>query len=110
MRVSVTRDDMKDEVCVYCSPLATKGTRRSLSAVTPIAAALLAVAVTDVGMYVINNSEVKQTTATYYLHAKLSPTTASLPTTAPIRPSALAVVAADMRASVTRDDMKDDEV
>ena len=35
MRVSVTRDDMKDEVCVYCSPLATKGTRRSLSAVTP---------------------------------------------------------------------------
>ena len=104
MRVSVTRDDMKDEVSVYCSPLATKGTRRSLSAVTPIAAALLAVAVTDVGMYVINNSEVKQTTATYYLHAKLSPTTA------PIRPSALAVVAADMRASVTRDDMKDDEV
>ena len=103
MRVSVTRDDMKDEVCVYCSPLATKGTR-SLSAVTPIAAALLAVAVTDVGMYVINNSEVKQTTATYYLHAKLSPTTA------PIRPSALAVVAANMRASVTRDDMKDDEV
>ena len=101
MRVSVTRDDMKDEVCVYCSPLATKGTR-SLSAVTPIAAALLAV--TSVRMYVINNSEVKQTTATYYLHAKLSPTTA------PIRPSALAVVAADMRASVTRDDMKDDEV
>ena len=30
--------------------------------------------------------------------------------TAPVRPSALAVVAADMRASVTRDDMKDDEV
>ncbi len=82
--------------------------RRSPSAVTPIAAALLAV--TSVRMYVINNSEVKQTTTTYYLHAKLSPTTASLPTTAPIRPSALAVVAADMRASVTRDDMKIDEV
>ena len=81
MRASVTPDDMKDdEVSVYCLPLATSGTRRSLSAVTPIAAALLAV--TSVRMYVINNSEFKQTTTTYYLHAKLSPTTASLPTTA----------------------------
>jgi len=71
-----------DEVSVYCLPSVTSGTRRSLSAVTPIAAALLAVAVTSVRMYVINNSEFKQTTTTYYLHAKLSPTTASLPTTA----------------------------
>ena len=57
------------------------GTSGSLSAFTLRAAALLAVA-TDVRMYVINNSEVNQTTTTYYLHAKLSPTTASLPTTA----------------------------
>ena len=63
---------------------------------------------TDVRMYVINNSEVNQTTTTYYLHAKLSSTTASLLTTAPIRPSVQEVVATDMRVSVTRDDMKDE--
>jgi len=48
MRASVTRHEKKDEVCVYCLPSATSGTRRSLSAVTPIAAALLAVAIIDV--------------------------------------------------------------
>ena len=62
--------------------LSDDSNKGSLSAFTPRAAALLAVAVTDVRMYVINNSEVNQTTATYYSHAKLSPTTASLPTTA----------------------------
>ena len=66
------------------SLLLTFSDDRTRRAVTPRAAALLAVA-TDVRMYVINNSEVKQTTTTYYLHAKLSPTTASLLTTAPIR-------------------------
>ena len=75
---------MKYESIAY--PPASTGTRRSLSAFTPRAAALLTVA-TDVRMYVINNSEVNQTTTTYYLHAKLSSTTASLLTTAPIRPS-----------------------
>ena len=45
----------------------TTGTSGSLYAFTPRAAAFLAVA-TDVRMYVINNSEVNQTTTTYYLH------------------------------------------
>jgi hypothetical protein len=43
-----------------------KKTRRSIFAVTPRAAALLAVA-TDVRMYAINNDEVKQTANNYYL-------------------------------------------
>ena len=46
-------------------PQRQKITRRSIFAVTPRAAALLAVA-TDVRMYAINNDEVKQTANNYY--------------------------------------------
>jgi hypothetical protein len=56
---------------VYCSPLAKRGTRRLLSAATPRAAALLAVA-TDARMYAINNDEVKQT-ANNYIEGRHAP-------------------------------------
>ncbi len=48
-------------------------------------------------MLVIYNTEAEQTTTTYYLPSELSPTSASLLGIAPIRPSAVEIVAADMR-------------